>query len=56
MNVDHAFVFGEATVVLRWRAFRVEALDRCVQPAEVIATINKRNLRAQQNEKDDEND
>ncbi len=53
--MDHAFVLGERIVLWRWSAFRVEALDRGAQPAELVATIDKRRLRKQQNEEDDEN-
>jgi len=55
MHVDHAFVFSEATVWLRRNSFRVETLDRGVQPAKSVATIAKRDLRDQQNQQDDEN-
>ena len=53
--MDHAFVFGERVVLCRWSAFRVEALNRGAQAAEVVATIDKRRLRNEQNEEDDEN-
>ena len=53
--MDHAFVFREAIVLLRSDAFRVNTLDRGMEPPEVVATINKRDLREQQNEEDDEN-
>jgi hypothetical protein len=54
MHVDHAFVFREPVVVLQRSTFRVEALDRGVQPAEFVAAIDKGRLRKQQNEKDEE--
>jgi hypothetical protein len=54
--MDHAFVFGERGV-LWWRsAFSLETLNRGAQPAEVVTTIDKRRLRKQQNDEDDEND
>ena len=53
--MDHPFVFLEPVVVLRRSTFGVEALEGGVQPAEFVATIDKRRLRKQQNEKDDQN-
>jgi hypothetical protein len=50
--VDHTFVFRITMIRLEWNAFSVDALDRDVQPSEVVATIDKRNLRKQQNEED----
>ena len=55
VHMDHAFVFGESIVGWRRSAFRVNALNRCVQPAEVVATIDKWRLRKKQNEEDNEN-
>jgi hypothetical protein len=53
--VDHALVFREAIVLLRRDAFGIYALDRCVQPAEFVATVSERDLREQQNQEDNEN-
>jgi hypothetical protein len=53
--MDHTFVLGERIVLRRRSAFRVEALNRGAQTAEVVATIDEGRLRKQQNEKDDEN-
>ena len=51
----HAFVFHEAIVFFLSRAFGVDALNGSGQPAEVISTIGKRDLREKQNAEDDEN-
>ena len=56
MNVSDAFVFLERAVLLEQRAFRVGAQYGGVQAAEVVSTISERDLREQQNAKDDEND
>jgi len=53
--MDHAFVFGKRIVLWRRDALSVELLNRGVQPAEVVATIDKRRLRNQQNEENYEN-
>ena len=53
--MHHTFVFGESIIDWRRRAFRVDALDCCIEPAQVVASIHKRRLREQQNEEDDEN-
>jgi hypothetical protein len=55
MHVRDAFVFHEAIVCFLSRAFGVDALNGGVQPAEVISTIGKRDLREQQNAEDDKN-
>ncbi|HKR21836.1 MAG TPA: hypothetical protein VJS17_04535 [Pyrinomonadaceae bacterium] len=56
MNVSDAFVFLERAVLLEQRAFGVGAQDGGVQAAEIVSTVNERDLRKQQNAKDDEND
>jgi len=53
--MDYALVFGVRVVLRRRSAFSVETLNRGTQPAEGVATIDKRRLRNEQNEEDDEN-
>ena len=56
MNVSDALVFFERAILLKQRAFRVGAQYGGVKAAEVVSTISERDLREQQNTKDDEND
>jgi len=52
--MDHAFVLDERVVCRRRNAFSVEELNCGTQSAEGVATIDKRRLRDEQNEEDDE--
>lgn len=61
MNVSDAFVFPVVAVLLqrgafRVGAFRVGARDRGAQAAQVVTTVSERDLRDQQNAKDDKNE
>lgn len=56
MNVSDAFVFPVVAVLLQRGAFRVGARDRGAQAAQVVTTVSERDLRDQQNAKDDKNE